>query len=148
MSLHDLKMRLASVQRLALEKAKIVEFTDDPKLWFYDAYVNSSTKPLVRRLIKANLDKGLIYNVDKSKHILTVKKTQEDAEFDTKLIIEFEHSKKGNLWHTTLKYKSQMTEKTIKGAVPIKNQENFADESFSIIVDLIKEFVKLEPLQD
>lgn len=36
----------------------------------------------------------------------------------------------------------------IKGAVPIKNQENFADESFSIIVDLIKEFVKQEPIED
>lgn len=146
MSLHDLKMRLASVQRLALVKTQfgdIVSFTDDPKLWYYQLYI----KKLVKSLIQKKLADHLIYVDDKNKHMLTVRnEAHENA--DPRLIIEFEHSKKGKLWETSMKYKTTGLDKNMKGQINIKNQEKFDDESLAKISELVKEFVKQEPLED
>jgi hypothetical protein len=140
MSLHDLKMRLASVQKFAL---LIVSFTDDPKLWYYQLYI----KTLVKELIQKKIADHLIYVDDKHKHMLTVKnEAYENA--DPSLVIEFEHSKKGKLWETSIKYRTRDLEKNMKGQINIKNQEKFNEESLAKISELVKEFVKQEPLQD
>ncbi len=146
MSLHDLKTRLASVQRIALIKTQvgdIVSFTDDPKLWYFNLFIKS----LVKRLIQKKIADHLIYVDDKKNHILTVKNlAHEDG--DPQLVIEFVHSKKGKLWETALKYRTRGTEKNIKGEITIKDQEKLNDESVDEISKLVKEFVKLEPLKD
>ena len=109
MSLHDLKTRLASVQRIALIKTQvgdIVSFTDDPKLWYFNLFIKS----LVKRLIQKKIAGHLIYADDKNKHMLTVTNLAH-GDYDPQLVIEFVHSKKGKLWETALKYKTRGTEK-------------------------------------